>query len=331
MTMDVKINLPREEIQNFINEITPDKKILYMFIPCSIGDFLIAAGLSYAVQLRKNKLATVLIAQERMKNLAVKFENVVDTIYLPIDLVKAVDALIQGTQAYERDNFIYGNIHTVDDKIIWDETLNLVDRYKKNALDIPLDTPLLPPLTYPLSAENIAEIKSRYVLDRRRTIIILPHAKTFKELDESFWEELARRLREKNFIVYTNVNADETVIKGTKPIDLNFSELNYIVDRVKCFIGLRSGALDFLAMTPAQIFSIHKFPQWENDLSMMYEGCNNRTFYDAVKYKSTLENYLADKGLPTEIKIAHKHIKNEDVYFSYEDILSGILSAAEEL
>ena len=329
--MDVKIELPREEIKNFIKEITPNKNFLYMFIPCSIGDFLIAGGLSYAVQLRKNKVATILIAQERMKNLAVKFENVVDTIYLPIDLVKAVDTLIQGTQAYEWDNFIYGNIHTVDGKIIWDETLNLVDRYKKNALDIPLDTPLMMPLTYPISAKNISAIKSRYILDRRRTIIILPHAKTFAELDEIFWEELTRRLHEKNYIVYTNVNADETVINGTEPIELNFSELNYIVDRVKCFIGLRSGALDFLAMTPAQIFSIHKFPQWENDLSVMYEGCNNKTFYDAVKYKSTIENYLADKGLSTKIKIAHKHIHNEDVYFSYEEILSGIVTAVEEL
>ena len=328
--MDIKIDLPRKEIQKFIKEITPDKDRLYMFIPCSIGDFLIAGGLSYAVQIRKNKRETVLIVQERMKNLAVTFENVVDTIYLPLDLVKAVEALIQGTQSYEWDNFIYGNIHTVDGEIIWDETLNLVDRYKKNALNIPLDTPLMMPLTYPLSAKNISAIKSRYVLDRQRTIILLPHAKTFAELDVKFWEELVHRLNKKNYIVYTNVNADETIIDGTKPLELNFSELNYVVDRVKCFIGLRSGALDFLAMTPAQIFSVHKFPQWENDLSVMYEGCNNKTFYDAVEYKSAVENYLAGKG-STEIKIAHKHIRNEDVYFSYEDILRGILNAVEEL
>ena len=88
--MDIKIDLPRKEIQKFIKEITPDKDRLYMFIPCSIGDFLIAGGLSYAVQMRKNKRETVLIVQERMKNLAVTFENVVDTIYLPLDLVKAV-------------------------------------------------------------------------------------------------------------------------------------------------------------------------------------------------------------------------------------------------
>ena len=207
----------------------------------------------------------------------------------------------------------------------------MVDRYKKNSLNIPLDTPLIPPLTFPISTKSISKIKSRYVLDRKRTVIIFPHAKTFEELDENFWKELTRRLNEKNFIVYTNINAAETIIDGTKPLELNFSELNYIVDRVKCFIGLRSGALDFLAMTPAQIFSVHKFPQWENDLSVMYEGCNNKTFYDAVKYKSTLENYLASKCLSTEIKIAQKHIRNEDVYFSYEDILNGILTAVEEL
>lgn len=329
--MHVKIEIPRDEIKKFVEEITANKNFLYMFIPCSIGDFLIAAGLSYAVQQRKNKSSTILIAQDRMKNLSVNYPNVVDVIYLPMDLLKAVDTLIQGTQSYEWDNFIYGNIHTVDGKIIWDKGLSFLDCYKKT-FKLPLDTPLMPPLLKSISAKNIADLKFRYVLDRRRTIIILPHAKTFSELDETFWETLTRRLNKKSYVVYTNVaNENETTIKGTEPIMLNFSELNFVTGRVKCFIGLRSGALDFLAMTPAQIFSIAKFPKWEGDLSIIYDGCNNKTFYDAVEYKKPLEDYLTDKGLSPKIEINHKHISAKDIYFSYEDIMNGILAEVEKI
>lgn len=180
--MDVKIEIPREEIKNFLDEITSNQNWLYMFIPCSIGDFLIASGLSYAVQARKNKSATVLIAQERMKNLAVTYENVAGTIFLPMDLLKATDTLIRGTESYERDNFIYGNFH-MDDLQAYDNVLTAVDKYKRYVLDLPIETPLAYPIVKNLDDENISNLRTKYFLDRRRTIILLPYAKTLNNLD----------------------------------------------------------------------------------------------------------------------------------------------------
>ena len=78
--MNVVIELPMEEMRTFFYEITENPEWLYLFAPYSIGDFLIAGGLSYAVQAKKNKSATVLIAQDRMKNLDVSYENVIGTI-----------------------------------------------------------------------------------------------------------------------------------------------------------------------------------------------------------------------------------------------------------
>ena len=327
--MDVKLEIPQEEIKQFFYEITENPDWLYLFVPCSIGDFLIASGLSYAVQAKKNKSATVLIAQERMKNLAVTYENVAGEIFLPMDLLKATDTFIRGTETYERDNFIYGNFH-MDDKRAYDQTLTAVDKYKKFVFDLPQDTPLAYPIIKSLDYENISNLRGKYILNKR-TIILLPRAKTLKNLDENFWVTMAQRLKEKNYIVYTNVAGDEKPVEGTLPINTNFAELYYIADKVKCFIGLRSGVFDFLAMTDAKIFNIQKFPNWDWDVKFNYPNCNAQTFYDAVQYRKPLEDYLLAQGLPPKIELNHEHIAMKDIYFSYEDILSAVINAVEKI
>ena len=328
--MEVKIEIPFDAIKNFFAELTADKNLLYVFIPCSIGDFLIASGLSYAVQLKKNKRATVLIAQERMKNLAVTYENVAGTFFLPMDLLKATDTFIRGTATYERDNFIYGNFH-MDDARAYDKNLTAVDKYKRYVFDLPLDTPLAYPIIKLLDAKNIVTLREKYFLDKNKTIILLPHAKTLGSLDKNFWVTMAEILRGKNYIVYTNVADDEKPVEGTLPITTNFAELYHIADKVKCFIGLRSGIFDFLAMTDAKIFNILDFPRWDWDIKFNYPNCDAQTFYDAVKYKQPLEDYLKEKNLSQNIQLNHEHINSADVYFSYEDILSAIINAVEKI
>ena len=328
--MEVKIELPVEEIRTFLYEITENQEWLYLFAPYSIGDFLIAGGLSYAVQAKKNKSATVLIAQERMKNLAVSYENVIATIYIPIDLVKATNAFVQATATYEYDNFIYGNFHEGTTGA-FDPNFKAVDRFKKYVFDLPLDTPLVYPTIKALDFKKVIELREKYFLDKNKTIILLPHAKTLSSLDKNFWVTMAEILRGKNYIVYTNVADDEKPVEGTLPITTNFAELYHIADKVKCFIGLRSGIFDFLAMTDAKIFNILDFPRWDWDIKFNYPNCDAQTFYDAVKYKQPLEDYLKEKNLSQNIQLNHEHINSADVYFSYEDILSAIINAVEKI
>lgn len=329
--MHVQVELPREEMENFLAEITQNKDCLYLLAPFSIGDFIIAGGLSYAAQIKKNKSATILIAQERMKNLGITFENVVGTIYFPVDLIKAVGTFITATENYERDNFIYGNYKIGDNRACCDDSINAVDRFKRYVFDLPLSTPLIPPIVQPLADENIAELREKYILDKNRTVILLPHALTFENLDIKFWANMAKIFAEKNYIVYTNVAGDEKPIEGTAPLRVNFAELNFIADKVKCFIGLRSGIFDFLGMTDAKIFCILKFAMWHWDIKYMYGHDNGRTFYDAVKYKKPLEDYLKAKGLPPKIELSHPHIDSNDIYFSYDDILNTILYEVEKI
>ncbi len=328
--MNIEVELPREEMENFLAEITQNKDWLYLLAPFSIGDFLIAGGLSYAAQVKKNKSATVLIAQDRMKNLGITFENVVGTIYLPIDLINAVGTFITATENYERDNFFYGNYKIGDDRA-YDDSINAVDRFKRYVFDLPLSTPLMPPIVEPLTDEKIYNLREKYFLNRERTIILLPYAKTFETLDINFWIRLVKIFADKNYIVYTNVAGDEQPVAGTEPLNVNFAELNFIADKVKCFIGLRSGVFDFLGMTDAKIFCLLKFAMWDWDIKFLYGHDNGRTFYDAVKYKKPLEDYLKAKGLPPKIELSHPHIDSRDIYFSYDDILNAIVNEVEKV
>ena len=142
-------------LKKFFNSICTNKDFLYIIQPCSIGDVLYTGGLSHAVQKRKNKKATVLVVLERMKNLGITYENLADIIYLPSSMSGVTEQYFYATGDYEGDNYIYGHFHNEGNGHIQDDNLNIIDCYKKNVFDIPLDTKFTPP-TFPLFLKKIS-------------------------------------------------------------------------------------------------------------------------------------------------------------------------------
>ncbi len=96
---------------------------------------------------------------------------------------------------------------------IYDDNLNFVDRYKKNVFEIPLDTPLMTPIIAAVTDENISNLYQKYILNKERTIILCPYANSLQNLDINFWIFLVRILRDKNYIVYTNVAENKSRLK----------------------------------------------------------------------------------------------------------------------
>ncbi|MBR5913659.1 MAG: hypothetical protein IKZ58_04810 [Selenomonadaceae bacterium] len=318
-----------ESVKNYIKELTPKKDLLYIIQPCSVGDFFYTGGLSLAVQKRKNKRATVLIVKDRMKNLGVTYKNFEDIVYIPNDTMNIVMQYFYVSGDYEGDNYIYGHFHkpTQGGNFIWDETLHLIDRYKKDVFKIPMDTPYAKPVVPKISNENIAELHEKYIIDKNRTIIITPYTHSTKQLDMRFWMFLSMVLMEKNYIVYTNVDGiSEQAVPGTAPITTNMRELYYIADKVNCFIGGRVGIFDFLAMTDARTFTINTFPDWLWDVSELYPHFNNHSFFNAIDYVQPATNYFKEKDVSAQIKLSHSHIKNEDIVYSYEEIFNKVLN-----
>lgn len=318
--------------KNFFEVISEDSDCLYVFSTKGIGDFIMAGGLSYAAQERKGKKSTILVIQDKKWDTGILFPNVTAVMHFPLPMIGTLDKYFNKTGGYEGENYIYANIRKKDDKYLWSDELNMLERFKKDVFKIPLDTPLIYPIIDEISEEDATSIQEKYTLDVERTIILLPHANTFrKTLNKEFWVNLAQSLKEKNYIVYTNVAGNEKAIEGTEPLKISFAELYYITDKVKCFIGLRSGVFDFLAMTNAKILNVVPFPHWYWDISFMFPDCNNRTFYDTTHYTSKINNNLNKYDVSANVKYVHKKIPLEDIFYSHAEIIEEILNEVERI
>ena len=326
-----------EQTEEFIKEFSTNKDYLYLFCPKGIGDYLLVAGLSHALEEKLNKKATVMIVQEKIKRLGVIFPNIAELVSYPTDFIGSTTNWFHETQKYVIDNFIYANFHYKGKEPIWNEKLNIIDRFKENALDIPLDTPFWSPIVIPADEETVAALNKKYTLDKERTIILAPYAVTYYELtkqtNESFWKDMAARLKDKGYIVYTNVNGiSEKPIEGTESITTTFSELYYVSDKVKCFVGIRSGIFDFLAMSDAKIFNVIPFGNWFWDTALIYPESNSTTYHYTYVFKhNTIDNYLKQFDVTSKVKLFHKFINSRYISESLDYILESILNDIEKL
>ena len=152
-----------EEAKLFLKRIMPNKDYLYIFVPFGVENFFIVAGLSHAIQKKKNKKATVLITSENMRNYDFHYENVEKISYLSYKLMPAITRYTYASEDYEDENYIYGSFHADSaHNFIFDKELNVIDRCKKNILDLPLDTPFHTPLAEQLSDEHIDYLNKTY-------------------------------------------------------------------------------------------------------------------------------------------------------------------------
>lgn len=279
-----------EVAKSFLRYITKNKDTLYVICPFNIGDFLINGGLCHALLKKKHKKKCVLIERDRFVNSGLNFVGVAEIQYIPQLLMDLVRRYIYATREYENDNYIYGHFQMKKNCEDWKAGLirtpniSFVDSYKKDVFGLSLDTELLPPLIDPPTYSQKQLLSSSYVLDKERTIILMPYANSRSNLEESFWTTLILELAKKNkdYIFYTNVvslnHPKEKIIPGTAPMVITFQELMYVAEKVNCFIGLRSGIFDLLAFTNARL--LYMYGSGWYDLNKNYHHTNSTNFQE---------------------------------------------------
>lgn len=81
-----------------------------------------------------------------------------------------------------------------------------------------------------------------------KSVLISPYSNTLKGIKRKFWEEIASFLKLNGFSVYTNVSSKkEKCIRGTLPLCLKYSELEYFLKHAGFFLGIRSGLCEVVA------------------------------------------------------------------------------------
>jgi hypothetical protein len=83
-------------------------------------------------------------------------------------------------------------------------------------------------------------------IEKGRTIILSPYAKSMVQIPDTFWESLAGDYQKKGYLVCTNVAGDERSVKGTKALSVPIKQMVSAVEHAGCFIGIRSGLCDVL-------------------------------------------------------------------------------------
>lgn len=329
-------------VQPFFRHMMRDKDILYVLCPFNIGDFLINGGFCHALLKKKRKKACVLIVQERFVNSgSINFVGVMEIMYLPKETMDLVRQYVYASRDYETDNYIYGHFHMKErvenwnGGLIWNENLSFVDRYKENVFGLPLDTELIPPIISSPANLQKQRLHEAYVLDKERTIIIMPYTSGGSPFPESFWVKLVQSLKQKNkdYVLYTNVAApQEKVIPGTAPIVTTFPELIYLAEKVNCFIGMRSGIFDLLAFTNAKLLYIINSPQlWLYDLKLNFNHTNSRAFYLlSVEVQEGLKSFIQQNNLTSiDNLILNDHVLGKDAILSTDSLIEKIVSSVD--
>lgn len=82
---------------------------------------------------------------------------------------------------------------------------------------------------------------------QRKSVLLIPHAKSVRTLPQKVWKLLAMKLST-DYTVYTNVNKEEKAVSGTIPLDIPLKLIAPIVDYMGCAISARCGIADVLAL-----------------------------------------------------------------------------------
>ena len=133
---------------------------------------------------------------------------------------------------------------------------DFIDAYRHNVFELPFETPFQYPTVGDIDQARKDRLKERYTIDGARTIVLAPRSHALGFLGDAFWENLARKLSERGFIVYTNVGGKEKPVAGTQPLAVSFEELFYLAGEINCVISHRSGLLDYLVFSKARILAI---------------------------------------------------------------------------
>ena len=276
----------------------------------------------------------------------IAFDGVSEIKYLPYNDLMFFREFVLATKRYIGENYFYGHFrfdarkNVTWDNIIWDTSLNFVDRYKKNVYDLPLDTPLHYPIVKDVSDNIKSELYQKYELDKARTVILMPYANSLPLMSINFWQQCVQSLLQRGYRLYTNVGRRpngtfEQPLPGTLPLDVGLNEIFYIAGQVKCIVGYRSGLFDLLVFSKGNLICLAPQGMLNSDVKLNFPNTPSRLlplYYDFnffPKLNELLSQFEIESMSVANVK--HKKIAPENLFFDEQNLLAAVLRAVEAL
>ncbi len=104
----------------------------------------------------------------------------------------------------------------------------------------------LPAETVPALPTCWEEYSGKEKLNKGRSVILSPYAKSVTALSGTVWEQIIKAYKERGYSIFTNITGDEKPLAGTEPISPKLSEMKSAVEYAGTFIGIRSGLCDVI-------------------------------------------------------------------------------------
>lgn len=106
-------------------------------------------------------------------------------------------------------------------------------------------------------------------LDFKNTVIINPYSNSMKIGSASLFQDMADELRGRNFTVFTNVTGEQQPLINTHALKCSTTELYMLSQKVKSFISIRSGIVDFCISSGGN-FKIYYTDMWDGLFKKAY-------------------------------------------------------------
>ena len=101
--------------------------------------------------------------------------------------------------------------------------------------------------------QELSRIFEKNGLVTGKTVILSPYANTLADLPEDFWSFIAKRLKEKGFVVCTNSGSEkEKAIAGTIKLFFPLNFAPQLIEKAGYFVGIRSGFCDVISAAKAK-------------------------------------------------------------------------------
>ncbi|WP_019153825.1 Rossmann-fold NAD(P)-binding domain-containing protein [Robertmurraya massiliosenegalensis] len=147
--------------------------------------------------------------------------------------------------------------------------LNFIDDIKLGLLGLDEESKFVKP-TNLRKEEYVNELFKENGLIEGKTVILAPYANSIPQIKWEFWANLAKKLKNENYIVCTNCGSkEEGPIDGTIPLYFDFREAVAVTEKAGYVIAYRSGFCDIIANSTCK--KIIVYPDHYSGLSRLDE------------------------------------------------------------
>ena len=121
-----------------------------------------------------------------------------------------------------------------------------------------------------MNEEGFLDLIKKNNVPEGKAVLLIPYAQSAKQLEDCYWERIAKLINSFGYTVYTNTkNKYEAAIKGTFPVEIPLKYIPNFIQYAGSCISLRCGLTDLIAVSRCDVEVLYKI---ENEVDRVLAG-----------------------------------------------------------